>query len=199
MISLDQVLLLQQKVESAVAKIQQLQAENDALRTKCSELTNALSSKTEQLSTIEVDQNQIENGIKKALDRLNSIENSVLKTVGQAAFSTEAKSQTSEQKVQIVQTAVIEPAGHSIEQNPINSIQNSQISKPVTQPQTKQAVDVPVQNINNHSTSIPGFQEMNSAPVFDAPADEEQYQDDFNSDNQNDDENPDEDLTFDIF
>ena len=89
MISLDQVFLLEQKVESAVAKIQQLQAENDALRSKCDELTNALSAKSEQLSSFEADQSQIESGIKKALDRLNSIENSVLKTAesagGQAA------------------------------------------------------------------------------------------------------------------
>ena len=91
MISLDQVYLLEQKVESAVEKIQQLQAENDALRSKCNELTNALSVKSEQLSNFESDQSQIENGIKKALDRLNSIENSVLRTAekinqaGQAA------------------------------------------------------------------------------------------------------------------
>ena len=83
MISLDQVYLLEQKVESAVAKIQQLQAENDALRNKCDELTNALSAKSEQLSNFESDQSQIESGIKKALDRLNSIENSVLKTATQ--------------------------------------------------------------------------------------------------------------------
>ena len=83
MISLDQVYLLEQKVESAVAKIQQLQAENDALRNKCDELTNALSAKSEQLSNFESDQSQIETGIKKALDRLNSIENSVLKTATQ--------------------------------------------------------------------------------------------------------------------
>ena len=83
MISLDQVYLLEQKVESAVAKIQQLQAENDALRSKCAELTNALSVKSEQLTSFESDQSQIENGIKKALDRLNSIENTVLKTASQ--------------------------------------------------------------------------------------------------------------------
>ena len=85
MISLDQVLLLEQKVESAVEKIQQLEAENDALRNKCSELTNALSEKTEQLSAYESEQNKIESGIKKAIDRLNSIENSVLKAAGQSA------------------------------------------------------------------------------------------------------------------
>ena len=80
MISLDQVLLLEKKVESAVAKIQQLQNENDALRKKCDELTNSLSSKSELLSSFESDQNQIENGIKNALDRLSSIENTVIET-----------------------------------------------------------------------------------------------------------------------
>ena len=83
MISLDQVYLLEQKVESAVEKFQQLQEENDALRNKCTELTNALSAKSEQLSNFESDQSQIETGIKNALDRLNSIENSVLKTATQ--------------------------------------------------------------------------------------------------------------------
>lgn len=83
MITLDHVLLLEQKVESAVKKISQLQAENDALRSKCAELTNALSSKSEQLSAFEQDQGKIESGILKALDRLSGIENSVLQAVGQ--------------------------------------------------------------------------------------------------------------------
>ena len=85
MISLDQVLLLEEKVESAVEKIKQLEAENDALRNKCSELTNALSAKTEQLASFENEQKTIESGIIKAIDRLNSIENSVLKAAGPAA------------------------------------------------------------------------------------------------------------------
>jgi len=82
MISLDQVLLLEKKVESAVQRIAQLNTENAALRTKCVELTNALSEKTEQLSAFENDQAKIEEGILKALDRLNSVENSVLKAAG---------------------------------------------------------------------------------------------------------------------
>ncbi len=89
MISLDQVLLLEQKVESAVEKIKQLEAENDALRNKCSELTNALSAKTEQLKAYESDQQKIESGIIKAIDRLNSIENSVLKAAGTTAAKPE--------------------------------------------------------------------------------------------------------------
>ena len=99
MISLDQVLLLEKKVESAVAKIQQLQAENDALRKKCDELTNSLSSKSELLSSFESDQNQIENGIKKALDRLSSIENTVLET-----FSSLSNQQTNIGQVQSSKT-----------------------------------------------------------------------------------------------
>jgi len=89
MISLEQVLLLEQKVESAVEKIQQLEAENDALRNKCSELTNALSAKSEQLKAYESDQQKIESGIIKAIDRLNSIENSVLKAAGSTAAKPE--------------------------------------------------------------------------------------------------------------
>lgn len=112
MISLDQVILLEQKVESAVAKIQQLQAENDALRSKCEQLTNALSAKSEQLNTFESDQNQIEDGIKKALDRLNAIENSVLRTAtamtnaGQVASTPTPKPQPITTVKPVVETPV---------------------------------------------------------------------------------------------
>ncbi|MCQ2589633.1 MAG: cell division protein ZapB [Treponema sp.] len=82
--TLEQFTLLEQKIESAVAKIQQLQAENDALRNKCKELTNALSSQSEQLSFYQADKGKIETGIQKALDRLNSIENTILKTDDQS-------------------------------------------------------------------------------------------------------------------
>ncbi len=93
MISLDQVLLLQQKVESAVSKIAELQqavahkdAEIAALRSKCVELTNALSAKTEQFSTFQTDQSKIEEGILKALERLNAVESTVLSVAAQAAL-----------------------------------------------------------------------------------------------------------------
>jgi hypothetical protein len=81
MISLDQILLLEQKVESAVAKIAQLNAENAALRSKCTELTNALSAKSEQFSSFQTDQNKIEESILKALDRLNTVENTILGSI----------------------------------------------------------------------------------------------------------------------
>ena len=110
MISLDQVYLLEQKVESAVEKIQQLQAENDALRNKCTELTNALSAKSEQLSSFESDQSQIETGIKKALDRLNSIENSVLKTATQINHAAQAAKPAAQAPVEPKPAAPVQPA-----------------------------------------------------------------------------------------
>lgn len=92
MISLDQVLLLEQKVENAVEKIQQLNAENAALRRKCAELTNALSAKTEQFSSFQTDQGRIEEGILKVLERLNTVENAV----HSATLTVESTSQAKE-------------------------------------------------------------------------------------------------------
>lgn len=119
MTMLDQVLLLEEKVESAVAKIQQLEAENAALRNKCSELTNALSSKTEQLTNFTSDQNKIESGIQKALDRLNSIENSVLKSDGQTVLNQNNKSINQQSTKQ--------------EENPENQEQEEKYSNPAVQ------------------------------------------------------------------
>ena len=117
MISLDQVYLLEQKVESAVEKIQQLQAENDALRNKCDELTNALSAKSEQLSNFESDQNQIETGIKNALDRLNSIENSVLKTATQINQAAQA-AKPAVQAAPVPQAEAPKPAAAPVQSAP---------------------------------------------------------------------------------
>jgi FtsZ-binding cell division protein ZapB len=80
MISLDQVQLLEQKVGSAVEKITQLNAENSALRAKCAELQSALDAKSEQFNSFQSDQNKIEEGILSALDRLNTVENTVLES-----------------------------------------------------------------------------------------------------------------------
>ena len=143
MISLDQVLLLAKKVESAVAKIQQLQAENDALRKKCDELTNSLSSKSELLSSFESDQNQIENGIKNALDRLSSIENTVLET-----FSSLSNQQTNIGQVQSSKTETkrIEQNNSPMinSENPNDNIVNQQDVN-----ETPNLNDVSNQNLNS--------------------------------------------------
>ena len=100
MISLNQVLLLEQKVESAVAKIAQLNSENAALREKCDALTNELSSKNEQLSAFKSDQDRIEAGILKALESLNSVENAVYGLTG-AKNNEESAAENPEQQSEI--------------------------------------------------------------------------------------------------
>ena len=134
MISLDQVYLLEQKVESAVEKIQQLQAENDALRSKCDELTNALSAKSEQLSSFESDQSQIESGIKKALDRLNSIENSVLRTATQINQAAQAAKPAVQETKPAVQAA---PAPQAEEADPAEApVQSAPVQNQPVQDET---------------------------------------------------------------
>ena len=102
MISIDQVLLLEEKVESAVKKIEQLNAENAALRSKCAELSNALNAKSEQFSSFQSDQSKIEEGILKALNRLNAVENVVL----QAANSVREPSNSNSNSSAVVEIPV---------------------------------------------------------------------------------------------
>ena len=85
MVTLDQVLLLQEKVETAVKKItslnervMQLESENDALRSKCAELTKAISEKSELVSTLEDTQTKIEQSILETLNRLDAVQDSIL-------------------------------------------------------------------------------------------------------------------------
>lgn len=137
MTSPDHVELLVKKVESIVAKTLNLQAENDALRTKCAELTNALSAKTEQLASFEREQSMVEGGILKALERLSSIENSILQAADnsiqqntvQQIPSVEAQSAAAGQTVQPeISNEVSAP------QNDANAIrQNEQPQNPVSE------------------------------------------------------------------
>jgi len=106
MITLDQVLLLQKKVETAVGKIkaltseiEQLKADNDALRSKCTELTKALTDKTEFVSTLESEQDKIESTILHALNQLDIVENSILNG-GTASGNSAGNGSTGEQEVQ---------------------------------------------------------------------------------------------------
>ena len=131
MISLDQILVLEKKVESAVNKITQLQAENDALRSKCAELTNALSSKSEQLSSFEQDQGLIESKIVNLINRFNNIENSVLDVIGQSG--------SMQSPVAAIQQPVQTPA-------PEQSVQQAQVPEqnPIAQSQTYVPASEPV-------------------------------------------------------
>lgn len=131
MISLDQILVLEKKVESAVNKITQLQAENDALRSKCAELTNALSSKSEQLSSFEQDQGLIESKIVNLINRFNNIENSVLDVIGSSG--------SMQSPVAAIQQPVQTPA-------PEQSVQQTQVpnQNPIAQAQTYVPASEPV-------------------------------------------------------
>ena len=81
MISLDQVRLLEQKVENAVNKIIQLQKENAELKERCAFLESQAESLNKKVSDFECDQNEIEVGIANALERLNFVEDSVRSAV----------------------------------------------------------------------------------------------------------------------
>lgn len=82
MISLVQIQLLEEKVESAVAKILQLTKENEELTQRCSQLEDENARLQDNLLNFHQDQERIEQGIIKALDKLNVVENSVLQAVG---------------------------------------------------------------------------------------------------------------------
>ena len=114
MISFEQVLLLEEKVESAVKKIEQLNAENAALRSKCAELSNALNAKSEQFSSFQSDQSKIEEGILKALSRLNAVENVILSS-GVTVQSQSNISPVSESSDSVTQVSVQEPQNFQTE------------------------------------------------------------------------------------
>lgn len=170
MISLDQILVLEKKVESAVNKITQLQAENDALRSKCAELTNALSSKSEQLSSFEQDQGLIESKIVNLINRFNNIENSVLDVIGSSG--------SMQSPVAAIQQPVQTPA-------PEQSVQQTQ---------------VPNQNpIAQSQTYVPASEPVVSTPVETESEEMEQSFFDMNEVSSQDDNQSQESGQFDIF
>ena len=88
MITLDQVQLLEKKIEEIISMMNNLQKQNSALQEKNRELIEKNSLLMQKISSFEADQNRIEQGILNALDRLNSMENSALK-VGTSATTTQ--------------------------------------------------------------------------------------------------------------
>ena len=172
MITLDQVLTLEQKVESAVVKIQQLQAENDALRKQCAELTNALSSKSEQLSSFESNQSQIESGILNALDRLNQIENSVLKVAGQDAIQNQRQPQIIQSTVTIQNNQPVVQTTQSF--NTLETVQETVEIEPSISSST---IEQPENQIAEESTFVqesynPKFEERSS--IIEQPVEDQQ-------------------------
>ena len=149
--SIDQILLLQKKVNTAVEKIRQmndlvsqLKSENDALRRKCAELTNSLEDKTELVSSMEAEQIQIEESIKRALDQLDEVENSVLAVGAQSSVEADQIVDSPRVKEEDASVEAINPAGtysmesSSTETKPVesNSPESNSIADENTPPQT---------------------------------------------------------------
>lgn len=149
MITFDQILLLQEKIESAANKIKQLQAENDALRSKCAELTNALSTKSELLSSFESEQSKIENGILHALNRLNAIENSVLHSTGNPLQPESTSVKTEQKPVQVQQEEIF-----SHQENNLQSQTQLQNSEPIPQEQILNTQNNAQYNSNDFNSAL---------------------------------------------
>ncbi len=77
MISLEQIKLLEQKVEQALKKIIVLQNNNTTLQTENEELKVEIELLKEQCERLEKDEEKIEQGILNVLDKLNNVEDTV--------------------------------------------------------------------------------------------------------------------------
>jgi chromosome segregation ATPase len=80
MITLSQMQLLEQKIESAIAKISALSDENNMLRASCDSIKSENDSLVAKLDEFQANQSKIEQGILKALQRLEFVENTIVET-----------------------------------------------------------------------------------------------------------------------
>lgn len=92
MLSLEQIQLVQQKVEKVIAKINSLEEEKAKLISQNDELIKENNELKSKISSFETDQSKIEQGLLHALERLNSVENSVLKA-GSEQIQSQVKTQ----------------------------------------------------------------------------------------------------------
>ena len=130
MITLDQVQLLEKKIEEIISIMNNLQKQNSALQEKNRELIEKNSLLMQRISSFEADQNRIEQGILNALDRLNSMENSALK-VGTSA--------TTEQNVQeVVPSNTEKVAEETTQPNELTNFSNIQTEQVVQEQEVQQ-------------------------------------------------------------
>ena len=165
MVSLDQVLLLEEKVESAVAKISQLKAENDALRAQCAELKNSLAAKSEQISSFQLDQNKIEEGIIKALTRLNAVENYVLQEAGAIPQAEEPRQQTEDAPQKVTEAQEDAPPATQENAQEVTPAQDS------SEPAQPQAV-MPQEILPEPPVIEQPFSEQDDTPPQEEPAED---------------------------
>lgn len=126
MISLDQIQLLQQKVEKAILKISELQNINDSLTLKCNELEEKNTFLTNKVATFEADQNKIEQGILKALERLNTVESSVLQSYSEPETQNYSSISTENTSIEEQTVGVVDNITESIKEVPLQNSYNNQ-------------------------------------------------------------------------
>ncbi|MDO4506032.1 MAG: cell division protein ZapB [Spirochaetales bacterium] len=185
MISLDQVLLLQEKVESAVEKITslteriaQLESDNDALNRKCLELTKALEEKTEFVSTLESAQGKIEESILMTINRLDSVEDAILGADTESGENAAVASETISSSVATpTPTMAVESEEEESEEQP----EESEITVPAVS-EAGQSADEPFvyeQESSGllHKTEQAASQTMEQPKVFETTEEEEEETD----------------------
>lgn len=163
MVSIDQVLLLQEKVESAVQKIVQLKSENDALRSKCSELTNALSEKTELLNSFKADEEKIESSIKNAISRLDTLENNVISGGTASAVKAPVAETPAPQPAKPAEASNPTPAAPAAE----NQTQTAPVETQVSQEEEAPAENDDIDFSLDLSTDTPSEEENQPEEKFD--------------------------------
>ncbi len=115
MLNLDQVRLLENRVEKAVGKIQSLTAENTHLRSQLGTLQARVNELEGLVRAFKDDQGRIEEGILNALDRLSAFEDSV--------FHQEKITVSAEQTAKIIhEVAAV------VQESPVDSVAESESS-----------------------------------------------------------------------
>ena len=130
MITLDQVQLLEKKIEEIISMMNNLQKQNSALQEKNRELIERNSLLMQRISSFEADQNRIDQGILNALDRLNSMENSALK-VGSSATTTQNVQEVESSNTETVVEETTTP-------NELTNFSNIQTEQVVQEQETQQ-------------------------------------------------------------
>lgn len=177
MISLDQVLLLQRKVETAVSKIKALSAEierlnqdNALLKKEREELKAALSDRAELVSNLEAEQNRIEESIMQALTQLDTVENTLLEQqengVQADSSNQDGAGNTPENAASSLQETVSEDSSEQDTQSaPAPDSPESTEGQTVISEQQADSSEGAEQNAESGSLDFEGEQHEDAAPI----------------------------------
>jgi predicted nuclease with TOPRIM domain len=97
MVSLSQIQLLEQKIESAITKIGTLTEENKKLTEQYESTKAENTNLVNKLNELQSNQGRIEQGILNALHRLETVENTIIETVQTTQSATQSTAQSAAQ------------------------------------------------------------------------------------------------------